>query len=171
MMSYSIWLGVRESPESKVEDIIEKRTAINLLLAFAYATKNYLREEYSHEADEDIEELTPHLDRITNPTPGKVTSISGDKKYGNPQKRRRSLGVERVTMSTRRRSAAIKKSPAVQEKCNSYLHAHDYLTPTDIPLELVCHFLTYLYKVIEEKKINAETGTVLVNGMQHLSGA
>jgi hypothetical protein len=39
--------------ESKgsAREVVEKTSAINLLIAFAYATKNYLREEYSYEEE------------------------------------------------------------------------------------------------------------------------
>lgn len=42
-----IWVMVKEPEGSK--SVVEKTSAINLLLAFAFATKNYLREEYSYD--------------------------------------------------------------------------------------------------------------------------
>lgn len=42
---------VRETEGHESKDVVEKASAINLLLAFAYATKNYLREEYSYDKD------------------------------------------------------------------------------------------------------------------------
>lgn len=43
---------IKETEGSGSKDVVEKASAINLLLAFSYATKNYLREEYSY--DEDV---------------------------------------------------------------------------------------------------------------------
>lgn len=42
-----IWVMV--ASEGTAKEVVEKTSAINLLIAFAYATKNYLREEYSYE--------------------------------------------------------------------------------------------------------------------------
>lgn len=41
-----------KEPDGSSKEVVEKASAINLLLAFAYATKNYLREEYSY--DEEV---------------------------------------------------------------------------------------------------------------------
>ncbi|OXA50926.1 hypothetical protein Fcan01_14539 [Folsomia candida] len=60
-----IWVGVRESGTSK--EIVEKRSVINLLIAFAYATKNYLREEYSYDSD-GIRELIKHIPKFCTPS-------------------------------------------------------------------------------------------------------
>lgn len=60
-----IWVGVRESGTSK--DVVEKRSVINLLIAFAYATKNYLREEYSYDSD-DIKDLIKHIPKFSTPS-------------------------------------------------------------------------------------------------------
>jgi putative membrane protein len=46
-----IWVMVKEDNSAK--DVVEKASAINLLLAFSYATKNYLREEYSYDEEVD----------------------------------------------------------------------------------------------------------------------
>ena len=58
-LTRSIWLGVKDSGDPKI--VVEKISAINVLIAFAFATKNYLREEYSNDHDADIYELTSHL--------------------------------------------------------------------------------------------------------------
>jgi len=60
-----IWVGVKESDDPK--DLIEKTSVINLLVAFAYATKNYLREEYSYDSD-GIRELINHIPKFATPS-------------------------------------------------------------------------------------------------------
>ncbi|XP_021951188.1 UPF0187 protein alr2987 [Folsomia candida] len=56
---------VRETEGHESKDVVEKASAINLLLAFAYATKNYLREEYSYDKD-DLKELIGHIPHFSN---------------------------------------------------------------------------------------------------------
>lgn len=69
-------------------------------------------------------------------------------------------------MSTRRRLAEKKKNDSASvpnRDRDSEYHAYDAVAPTNIPLELVCHFLSYIYKVTDEKKIDVETGKILLN--------
>lgn len=64
-LTRGIWAGVEErSPKS----ILEKKSALNLVLAFVIATKHYLREEYSDQY-EDLKILIGHLPRFnTHPS-------------------------------------------------------------------------------------------------------
>ncbi|KAG0323968.1 hypothetical protein BG004_003575, partial [Podila humilis] len=48
-------------------DLLEKKSAINLLVAFAFATKHYLREEYGYNYD-DMVELLAHIPKYSIPT-------------------------------------------------------------------------------------------------------
>lgn len=52
-----------EEREKTSREIVEKVSAINLLVAFAYATRNYLREDYSYD-EEDLAELISHIPRF-----------------------------------------------------------------------------------------------------------
>jgi len=65
-LTRNIWVGVKE-PEgedcSKV--LVEKISAMNILAAFGYATRNYLREEYSYE-DADLKQLLRHVPKYYN---------------------------------------------------------------------------------------------------------
>jgi len=54
-----LWIGVKEQDES---DKLEKKKAVNLLIAFVIATKHYLREEYGTDYD-DLYDLIDHLPR------------------------------------------------------------------------------------------------------------
>jgi hypothetical protein len=53
--------------EENSRDIVEKKSAINLLVAFAIATKHYLREEYSYDYD-DLRQLIGHMHRFHTPS-------------------------------------------------------------------------------------------------------
>lgn len=63
-LTRSIWVMVND-PDGSSREVVEKASAINLLLAFSYATKNYLREEYSY--DEDVNPIILNL-TIIGPT-------------------------------------------------------------------------------------------------------
>jgi hypothetical protein len=75
-----IWVGVRESPNSSAGGIVEKTSVINLLIAFAYATKNYLREEYSYDSD-GIKELINHIPKFCTPSSNQPLDLQ---KVSNP---------------------------------------------------------------------------------------
>jgi putative membrane protein len=59
-LSRWIWILVKEEDGN---DMLEKKSAINLLLAYAVACKHYLREEYSYEYD-DLRPLIGHLPKM-----------------------------------------------------------------------------------------------------------
>lgn len=69
-----IWVGVKESGTAK--EIIEKTSVLNLLVAFAVSTKNYLREEYSYDS-EDLRELISHIPKFQ--TPSSVTPLDSQR--------------------------------------------------------------------------------------------
>ena len=56
-------LRLRDCATKVTVDLIEKLSVINLLIAFPYAVKNYLRGNYSYEA-EDLKDLIAHLPRV-----------------------------------------------------------------------------------------------------------
>lgn len=58
-----IWTGV--SPHDS-RNIVEKKSVINLLIAFAVSTKHYLREEYGYKY-EDLAHLLSHITMTHSP--------------------------------------------------------------------------------------------------------
>jgi putative membrane protein len=63
-LTRGIWTGVKE-PTAK--DVVEKKSILNILVAFAVATKHYLREEYSYDYD-DLRSLISHLPKYETPS-------------------------------------------------------------------------------------------------------
>jgi len=61
-----IWTGVH-AEERDARAVIEKKSALNLCLAFVVATKHYLREEYSYDYP-DLKGLISHLPRFNTPS-------------------------------------------------------------------------------------------------------
>ncbi|KAI8055925.1 Bestrophin, RFP-TM, chloride channel-domain-containing protein [Syncephalis plumigaleata] len=59
-----VWVGVREDT---ARDAIEKRSAVNLLIAFAVSTKHYLRAEYGSDYP-DLRGYLNHIPKYNTPT-------------------------------------------------------------------------------------------------------
>jgi putative membrane protein len=118
-MTRGIWLGIKEESG---KDLIEKKSALNLLVAFVIATKHYLREEYSYEY-EDVQELISHLPRFATPS------------------------------SNRPLSAQSKAKKAVVTK----FEAHDFIAPTNIPIEISYYISGYLRNVSARGLVDAPT--------------
>ena len=56
----SLWIIC---PESNRQDVVEKKMATNFLVAYAIASKHYLRKEYLYD-QEDLKELIQHLPQM-----------------------------------------------------------------------------------------------------------
>ncbi|ORZ21732.1 Bestrophin, RFP-TM, chloride channel-domain-containing protein [Lobosporangium transversale] len=63
-LTRTIWVCVQET---ETRDLLEKKSAINLLVAFAFATKHYLRDEYGYNYD-DMIKLLSHIPKYSIPT-------------------------------------------------------------------------------------------------------
>jgi len=53
--------------EKEGTDLLEKKSVINILVAFAVSTKHYLRHEYSYDYD-DLRDLIKHLPTFSTPS-------------------------------------------------------------------------------------------------------
>lgn len=73
-LTRGIWTGVKELD---AKDVVEKKSVLNILVAFAVATKHYLREEYSYEYD-DLKDLINHLPKYA--TPSSTQSLESQEK-------------------------------------------------------------------------------------------
>jgi len=67
----AIWLGVNVTGGGQLKlsskAIVERRSALNLSLAFVVAVKHYLRDEYSYDYP-DLKDLIRHLPRFNTPS-------------------------------------------------------------------------------------------------------
>lgn len=64
ILTRGIWVGVSVST---AKDVIEKKSVVNILVAFAIATKHYLREEYAY-GHEDLQSLIGYLPSFSTPS-------------------------------------------------------------------------------------------------------
>lgn len=97
-----IWMGVDdpEGENAQAKSIIEKKSAVNLLIAFAVATKHYLREEYSYEFG-DLKNLISHIHVFH--TPSSNVGMDYQQSYGG--------GVDFSYMTPRTRKVSTVKDP------------------------------------------------------------
>lgn len=78
-----IWTGVHVQ-ERDARAVIEKKSALNLCLAFVVATKHYLREEYSYDYA-DLKGLISHLPRFNTPS----SNLALDEQLDTPEQRKK----------------------------------------------------------------------------------
>ncbi|OXA37642.1 UPF0187 protein sll1024 isoform X2 [Folsomia candida] len=151
-----IWVMIKETEGSGSKDVVEKASAINLLLAFSYATKNYLREEYSYDED-DLKELISHIPRFSTPSSNQPLEMQ-----------------EEDFAETRRRSASRDSAPGTPvvkpplKKKEGSLTAYDVVTPTNIPIELSYYIASYIKSVKDRDLIDPSTLTVMNNALTML---
>lgn len=128
-----IWIGVQESASSKSKDIVEKVSAINLLVAFAYATKNYLRQDYSCESI-DIKSLVGHIQHFSAPSSNHPLELQEEiANEVNPPEIKQNKIDPRISNGNFRK--------------RKFLAPHDSVTPTNIPLELSYYLGSYINSV------------------------
>jgi len=146
-----IWVMVEES-EGSSKDIVEKTSAINLLLAFAFATRNYLREEYSYD-EKDLKELISHFPKFSTPSSNQPLEMQS---MDNNLKRS-------VRMRKRSKTSLGSKGSGAEGSQKEYHYmAHDIITPTNIPIELSYYIASYIKSV--NKKVDGSTLSVMNNG-------
>ena len=131
-----IWTGAEEHPEN-AKDLIEKLSIINLLVAFPFAVKNYLRGEYAYDDGQDLKELINHLPRFATPS----STMSFHRQDHPSGSQRKSVDVNApATVNVNNVTAGNNK----KGKEKGALLAHDYPTPTNIPIEISYYFASYL---------------------------
>ena len=146
-----VWTVVEEKNS---DDIVEKLSIINLLVAFPFAVKNYLRADYSYEA-EDLKELITHLPRVvphnTAAAYNSLLRARFTKENGDDPVL---LGVSVTNGSTQNLRASKRDK----------WRAHAEPTETNIPIEILLYFASYLNKLATKEKpvspsfINAMNG-------------
>ncbi|KAF9574798.1 hypothetical protein BGW38_008283, partial [Lunasporangiospora selenospora] len=166
-----IWVCVAEN---ETRDLLEKKSAVNLLVAFAFSTKHYLREEYGYNYD-DMAELLLHIPKYALPTSTQPMDWRSDVHqvhqldslrhqshmhvHENPEKHRKS------THSTQGRARRHAKSQSL---------AYDFLTPTNIPIELSYYIGSYIKSCSNKELVDASTlsvmNTALVSLIDCLTG-
>lgn len=128
VLTRCIWAIVDEK-EKTTREIIEKTSAINLLIAFAYATRNYLRGVYSYE-EEDLRELINHLPKFSTPSSSQPLQGQAEETGGRLRKTMKSMKIRAS------KTANPEKAKESRSSCSSIM-AFDTTVPTNIPIELI----------------------------------
>ncbi|KAF9548059.1 hypothetical protein EC957_007342 [Mortierella hygrophila] len=171
-LTRSIWVNVSET---ETRDVLEKKSAINLLVAFAFATKHYLREEYGYEY-EDMIDLLAHIPKYSLPTSTQPmdwrtdipTPLGTLQTQDNQQQRQQSLqlsekqGVKVSGVST---TAGQGEARHRRQQSKRRALAFDFLTPTNIPVELSYYIGSYIKSCSAKQKVDASTMTVMNNSL------
>ncbi|KAG0314201.1 hypothetical protein BG000_005634 [Podila horticola] len=157
-LTRGIWVCVAET---ETRDLLEKKSAINLLVAFAFSTKHYLREEYGYNYD-DMADLLSNIPKYSIPTSTEPmdwrTDVPAalDGLHQQPNLTSFLSDRSRHSMSGDGRARRAAKSQAL---------AFDFLTPTNIPIELSFYIGSYIKACSNKGKVDPATLTMMNNAL------
>ncbi|KAF9290067.1 hypothetical protein BGZ68_008025 [Mortierella alpina] len=172
-LTRAIWVCVAET---ETRDLLEKKSAINLLVAFAFATKHYLREEYGYNYDDMIDLLT-HIPKYSIPTSTQPMDWRTDiptaleELQQQPQPRRQATNLNSAVSEKEQHhhsssiSQAHRAARHRRHQAKSQALAFDFLTPTNIPVELTFYIGSYIKSCSNKQKVDAATLTVMNNAV------
>ncbi|KAG0052661.1 hypothetical protein BGZ83_002318 [Gryganskiella cystojenkinii] len=175
-LTRAIWVCVNEA---ETRDLLEKKSAINLLVAFAYSTKHYLREEYGYDY-EDMVDLLTHIPKYSIPSstqpldwrldiPGPPAGSPSNFATLSPT----SVQFQNQDLPSQMSSAGVGAPGTTfgeggrarrQSKVERAL-AFDFLTPTNIPVELSYYIGSYIKSCSSKGKVDAATLTLMNNNL------
>ncbi|KAF9914399.1 hypothetical protein BX616_008401 [Lobosporangium transversale] len=159
-LTRTIWVCVQET---ETRDLLEKKSAINLLVAFAFATKHYLRDEYGYNYD-DMIKLLSHIPKYSIPT----STQPMEWRIDIPTEDLQNLSPTQVQVRQQQQqkpSGFISRMFARREVRSKQALAFDLLTPTNIPVELSYYIGSYIKSCSNKGKIDASSVTVMNNAL------
>ncbi|KAF9909533.1 hypothetical protein BX616_011130 [Lobosporangium transversale] len=160
-LTRSIWVNVAEN---ETRDVLEKKSAINLLVAFAFATKHYLREEYGYNYDDMIDLLT-HIPKYSLPTSTQAMDWRDDIPTALSSLQQQRPNAEKLVnrKATFNEAQVHKRSRRHQAKMQAL--AFDFLTPTNIPVELSFYIGSYIKSCTKKELVDSATLSVMNNAL------
>ncbi|KAF9543356.1 hypothetical protein EC957_000947 [Mortierella hygrophila] len=169
-LTRGIWVCVAET---ETRDLLEKKSAINLLVAFAFATKHYLREEYGYDYDDMVDLLT-HIPKYSIPTSVEpmdwrmdipTTPLESLTPQQQPQPQQpQTSQLSGAATNIGRASGTFEGSRARRQSRAQDL-AFDFLTPTNIPVELSYYIGSYIKACSNKGKVDPATLTMMNNAL------
>ncbi|KAG0283425.1 hypothetical protein BGZ96_012211 [Linnemannia gamsii] len=168
-LTRGIWVCVAET---ETRDLLEKKSAINLLVAFAFATKHYLREEYGYDYDDMIDLLT-HIPKYSIPTSVEpmdwrldIPTTPLESLTPQPPQAQQPQTSQLSSSATNvgRPSGTFGGSRARRQSRAQAL-AFDFLTPTNIPVELSYYIGSYIKSCSNKGKVDPATLTMMNNAL------
>ncbi|KAG0348312.1 hypothetical protein BG004_005447 [Podila humilis] len=159
-LTRSIWVCVAET---ETRDLLEKKSAINLLVAFAYSTKHYLREEYGYNYD-DMIDLLSHIPKYSIPTSTQPMDWRLDIPSTSQEQQPQTSGMSCQPQANPRQSTSRSRRLSKSEPALAF----DFLTPTNIPVELSYYIGSYIKSCSNKNKVDPATLTVMNNAVVSL---
>ncbi|KAF8940301.1 Bestrophin, RFP-TM, chloride channel-domain-containing protein [Dissophora ornata] len=177
-LTRGIWVCVAET---ETRDLLEKKSAINLLVAFAFATKHYLREEYGYDYD-DMVHLLAHIPKYSIPVSTQPINWQDDApapleslQQQSPQQNDGYLSEKSANQQVAGASSNISLGRPSMSNTRTRRHqakkqalAFDCLTPTNIPIELSFYIGSYIKACSTKGKLDPPTLTMMNNAMVSL---
>lgn len=160
-LTRGIWVCVAET---ETRDLLEKKSAINLLVAFAFATKHYLREEYGYNYD-DMVDLLGHIPKYSIPSSTQPMDWRTDlpTPLGTLQAENASH-LANVVAHDATETAKV-KNRGRRHQVKKQALAYDFLTPTNIPVELSYYIGSYIKSCSNKSRVDAATLTMMNNAL------
>ncbi|CAO3694778.1 unnamed protein product [Umbelopsis ramanniana] len=167
-MARVIWI---HGKEPTVADILAKKTAINLLAAFAVSTKHYLRQEYNHDY-EDLKFLIAHIPKYTMPS----SNESYEDQVNKPDKWKRWLNpVAGTNGSMRHRKSFFHTKPKASSDMSfspeTALDGGDiakFRGSNNIPLEISLYLSSYINSQRQKDLLDVPSTTATMNALNSL---
>lgn len=146
--------------QNNTKVILEKLTIVNLLVAFAYSTKHYLREEYSFE-EGDLLALAGQLPHLL--TPSSTDTLDAQEKVwiqlAAEAAKKRKMSVDGNGDKLDNLETSVGKT----KKKNS--HPSSLLAKTNIPLEITYYLSSFAKACRDKNIIDSSTCRIIDTGM------
>ncbi|KAL1915607.1 uncharacterized protein VTP21DRAFT_6731 [Calcarisporiella thermophila] len=158
-----VWMQtyVVDSPDP-VGDLIQKKSVMNLLLAYAVATKYYLREDYNTNYD-DIRYLVNQLPRLGIPASASPKIIKNSQFHGKPASKWKKFRNILLFFLPGRRLQHMLAAGTTRETTLTEINL-----PSNLPLEITLHISGYLEKQIRRGAITMAAANNFMASMQAL---
>lgn len=159
-----IWVQIPADPDNSVKELLDRKSVINLLLAFAVATKHYLREEEGVEYD-DLSHLVRHIPPYSLP--------SGITNY-NHQDVSHDASIQRAHSRLEKfnHDAAGVRSPTIRPRTRPHERRHKALSGEklnhNIPLEITIYLQSYVAHLQHGRKLDVPTTNSMNAGISGL---
>jgi putative membrane protein len=166
-MARVIWI---HGKEPTVADILAKKTAINLLAAFAVSTKHYLRQEYDHGYD-DLKFLVAHIPKYAMPS----SNESYEDQVNQPNKWNRWLHPTSGTNGLRQRKSLFhtKSKARSDDAFSPETSLNDteiakFRGSNNIPLEISLYLSSYINSQRQKDLLDVPSTTATMNALNSL---
>ncbi|KAL1920936.1 uncharacterized protein VTP21DRAFT_11571 [Calcarisporiella thermophila] len=147
-----VWVNIKEPTP---EDVLLKKTVLNLLLAFAVATKHYLREEFGIDYD-DLRHLIHHIPNFDTPA-----AIKGQR----PLLKKRSGSSFTILSSWKNFHEAKRMNKLITE----HLRHEGFSQASNLPYEITLYLSSYVQDQRNRDLADVPSTTNLHNALTQLT--